>query len=52
MLVLQTDSSPFTPDQEHHRTIPAFVGHRQSDDGAAHSGDNAELTTLAASGGF
>ncbi|KAL3132626.1 hypothetical protein ABBQ32_009153 [Trebouxia sp. C0010 RCD-2024] len=38
MLLLQTDSSPFTPDQEHHRTIPAFGGHRQSDDGAAHLG--------------
>ncbi|KAL3156848.1 hypothetical protein ABBQ38_001117 [Trebouxia sp. C0009 RCD-2024] len=37
-----TDSSPFTPDQEHHRTIPAFVGHRQSDDGAAHSGGQSD----------
>ncbi|KAL3132628.1 hypothetical protein ABBQ32_009153 [Trebouxia sp. C0010 RCD-2024] len=36
--LIATDSSPFTPDQEHHRTIPAFGGHRQSDDGAAHLG--------------
>ena len=39
MLLLQSDSSPFTPDQEQHRTIPAFAGHRQSDDGAANAGD-------------
>ena len=41
MLLLQNDSSPFIleQEQEQHRTIPAFAGHRQSGDGAANAGD-------------